>query len=251
MASDETVARLTRRLKRLGHEVNPDRQSGPYLASLGFEVKTVFDVGVAGGTANLYEAFPEAKFVLIEPISEFEDKVRRNWGDKIDIDFHPCGVGAAAGEMDLTIPIMGEKTMGTRATLTSFEAEGAALFSKLETRKTPVRTLDEIASAYTGPFGLKIDTEGFEIEVLRGAGEMLKSCAFVVAEVSVRRRFANGYRFSDFVAAMAAAGFEIHDFLRAPQPGSSDCDAVFAPFDSPLFDYSDARLERMSRAAAT
>ena len=244
--SNEVVSRLSRRLRRLGYDAQPSKETSEYLAGLGFDVATVFDVGVAGGTANLYGAFPDAKFVLLEPIAEFEAKVRRNYGDQIDIDFHACGVGAEAGELELTIPYVGDKAMGTRATLTSFDDDSGAYFSKVDTRTVPVRTLDEIAAGYAGPFGLKVDTEGFEIEVIRGAGEFLKSCAFVIAEVSVRRRFADGYRFSDFTALMAENGFEIHDFIRPPNPAATDCDAIFAPWDSPLFDFSDRRLKRMS-----
>src|SRR5882762_6759290 len=33
----------------------------------GFAPKTVFDVGVAAGTPDLYAAFPQARFYLIDP----------------------------------------------------------------------------------------------------------------------------------------------------------------------------------------
>ena len=40
--------------------------------NLGFEPKTVIDVGAALGTFNLYETFPNARHLLIEPIAENE-----------------------------------------------------------------------------------------------------------------------------------------------------------------------------------
>ncbi len=49
---DETVQRLSRRLKRRGYQVLPNKETGEYIRSLGFQVQTVFDVGVAGGTAH-------------------------------------------------------------------------------------------------------------------------------------------------------------------------------------------------------
>ncbi|MBO9448436.1 FkbM family methyltransferase [Ruegeria sp. R14_0] len=244
---DEIVQRLSRRLKRRGYEVSPNKETGAYIRSLGFQVQTVIDVGVAGGTAHLYEAFPDAKFVLIEPIAEYETKLRRNWSDKIDFDFHACGVGAESGQTTLRIPTVGTRSMGTRATMLEFEDSATAQMSKIEERQVPVKTLDKVASSYDGPFGLKIDTEGFEIEVIRGASELLKNCAFVLAEVSTRRRYQGGYKFSDFVSIMADHGFELHEFIRPPSPQATDCDAIFAPFDSSLFDYRDLKLSRMAK----
>ncbi|WP_282120533.1 FkbM family methyltransferase [Ruegeria atlantica] len=243
---DETVQRLSRRLKRRGYQVLPNKETGDYISSLGFQVQTVFDVGVAGGTAHLYAAFPDSKFVLIEPIADYETKLRRKWADKINFDFHACGVGAENGQTTLRIPTVGTRSFGTRATMLEFDDSATAHISKIEERQVPVKTLDEIASTYKGPFGLKIDTEGFEIEVIRGASEMLKNCAFVLAEVSTRRRYQGGYKFSDFVSVMAGQGFELHDFIRPPSPQATDCDAIFAPFNSPLFDFRDLKLSRIA-----
>lgn len=242
----EIVQRLSRRLKR-SYEVLPNKETGKYIRSLGFDVRTVIDVGVAGGTAHLYEAFPDAKFVLIEPIAEYETKLRRNWSGKIDFDFHACGVGAEGGLTTLRIPTVGTRLMGTRATMLEFEESATAQMSKIEERQVPVKTLDEVASNYEGPFGLKIDAEGYEIEVIRGASELLKNCAFVLSEVSIRRRYRGGYKFSDFVSVMAGHGFELHEFIRLPSPQATDCDAIFAPFDSALFDYRDLKLSRMAK----
>ncbi|WP_271951961.1 FkbM family methyltransferase [Ruegeria faecimaris] len=247
---DETVERLSKRLKRRGYQVSPMKETGAYIGNLGFEVETVFDVGVASGTEHLYEAFPAAKFVLVEPISDYETKVRKNWGDKIDFDFHACGVGAESGQTTLRIPTVGDRWLGTRATMQEFDEAAIQHTSQVEERQVPVKTLDEIASSYKEPFGLKIDTEGFEIEVIKGASEMLKKCTFVLAEVSVRRRYHGGYRFSDFVAAMADHGFELHEFVRPPSAEATDCDAIFAPFESSVFDYQDTRLSRMAARVA-
>src|SRR5438132_7811918 len=43
-----------------------------HLRALGFMPGTVFDVGVAEGTPDLYRVYPEAEYVLIEPLAEYE-----------------------------------------------------------------------------------------------------------------------------------------------------------------------------------
>ncbi|MGC7990937.1 hypothetical protein ACP3WY_25095, partial [Salmonella enterica] len=41
-----------------------------HLKSLGFDMRTVIDVGIAFGTSPIYEAFPRAKYFLVEPVAE-------------------------------------------------------------------------------------------------------------------------------------------------------------------------------------
>ena len=41
-----------------------------HLKSLDFDIRTVIDVGIAFGTAPIYEAFPRARYFLIEPVAE-------------------------------------------------------------------------------------------------------------------------------------------------------------------------------------
>lgn len=40
--------------------------------AIGYYPRFVIDVGVASGTAGLYSSFPKAKFVMVEPLEEFE-----------------------------------------------------------------------------------------------------------------------------------------------------------------------------------
>ena len=42
------------------------------IRELGFSPNTVIDIGVAGGTPELYDTFPDSYFLLIEPLKEFE-----------------------------------------------------------------------------------------------------------------------------------------------------------------------------------
>jgi hypothetical protein len=47
---------------------------------------------------------------------------------------------------------------------------------------------------------LKIDAEGSQLEVIRGATETLSQTSFIIAEVSVSPRFPGSYRFAEFLA---------------------------------------------------
>jgi FkbM family methyltransferase len=227
---------LMRQLERQGFTVEAATPSAEILKRFDFEATTVFDVGVDTGTPLIYDAFPNAHFVLIDPVSESEDRVQ-HWKDKINFDFVHCALGAAAGTAEVKIPRRPNRVRASRASLAEFEDGNAAMFEDFETRDIKIRTLDDVAAGYKGPFGLKVDTEGFELEVIKGAGETLKQCSFVIAEVSVKRRFRGGYRFSELIGELGKNGFEPIDFLRPLRPDAVDCDVLFAPYESDRFDF--------------
>jgi hypothetical protein len=88
------------------------------------------------------------------------------------------------------------------------------------------------------PFPLKIDAEGFELEVLKGATALLPDVACMIAKVSVAERYAGGYSFADFIAALDGYGlllFDTTDMLQFGRDGHlSTIDAVLVPKGSPL-----------------
>ena len=43
-----------------------------HVLEMGFSPTTIIDVGVAFGSPGLYQSFPDSKFLLIEPLVEFE-----------------------------------------------------------------------------------------------------------------------------------------------------------------------------------
>ena len=84
-----------------------------------------------------------------------------------------------------------------------------------------VRTLDATLAqgAYKTPYLIKIDTEGYERQVVRGAAESLERTDIVVTEVSVVKRFDTSYEFSEFVALMDERNFALFDILEAKSLG--------------------------------
>ena len=84
--------------RKEGLVIHPHKTRPYYLRTYGFAPATVFDVGVYTGTPWLYESFPDAHFVLIDPQGDLQGP-RPAKGD-----FHAVAVGAEPGQMTLTIP---------------------------------------------------------------------------------------------------------------------------------------------------
>lgn len=71
-----------------------------------------------------------------------------------------------------------------------------------------VRRLDDVMQAdWRGPFAMKIDTQGYELEVLRGAGATLAQTRVLTIELTLGQLYTNGARISDVFAFLEAAGF--------------------------------------------
>ena len=67
-----------------------------------------------------------------------------------------------------------------------------------------------------GKLGIKIDTEGYELNVIRGSTETLKSVEFVLAEVRHNHEsFHGAYKLHEFVSEMHHNGFVLSMIMTA------------------------------------
>ena len=144
------------------------RQHGPM-------PEVVFDIGVGNGTLWLYEAFPDATFMLIEPLRDFAPKI-----DAIlqmyKGECHYCALGEHEGEITLHVPI----GVPTGSSLLPRDPDWAAYVASGGDRGTCERTvelirLDRIAASRLGPHVIKIDVEGAELQVMRGGPDCVLS----------------------------------------------------------------------------
>jgi len=219
-------------LKNRGLAIKPKRIQGwntEYVSQLG-QPNTVFDIGVGPGTPALYASFPKAKMVLCEPLKEYFDNLDE-FKEKYDIILVPKAIGSEESEKTIKLHLnwLEMTTFNDRTDLTKTNSDE-------ELRTVSITTLDKVLADNPNlpkPFLVKIDTEGFELEVLKGATEVLKHTEFVISETSIAPRFENGYTFFDFASEMKKNGFELYDFLSlAPfkdrsKPGALYGDAVF------------------------
>jgi FkbM family methyltransferase len=171
---------------------------------------TVIDVGVNRGTPALYGAFPDAYYLLVEPNKENRPHIEKILGE-LRGEHVMCAAGAENGILTLNVET-------SRTGLSSFlkRTELTATGNRIERREVPIRTLDDLTGerALDAPFGLKIDTEGFELQVIRGATRTLERCDFVITETSTAERFEHSYQPHELIGELGRHQFVVADIMK-------------------------------------
>ena len=215
-----SIKHIAKRLFSLfGYEIRRTTSRGGLRASveesyslmkdLGFYPKTVIDVGVAGGTQELYTTFADSFFLLIEPLKEFESELK-----VILHQYRGSYVLAAAGAK------CGESTFNVHDN----HLEGSSLY--LETMgieadghkiTVPMITIDDILKekSLNGPYLIKVDVQGAELDVLQGSQEALSDTEAVVLEVSMFGFMKGAPQFYDVVSYMKQHYFVAYDIILA------------------------------------
>ena len=97
--------------------------------------------------------------------------------------------------------------------------------------------LDEFGP-FEGPVLLKLDVEGFEMDVLRGASVTLSRTDVIISEISVTPRHARDPSLGEFLTFMETIGFSLMDIPELTSLGRDRplayIDGAFVRSDSPL-----------------
>ena len=183
------------------------------LAANGFSPATVIDVGVGNGTPWLYNGFSKARFELFEPLDTFVPSMEKIC-KSINAGYHVTALGAKAGlaEIDVNLDIPTGSTMSGHSAAHS-PAERSGRTVRIERRSIPVRCLDEFGP-FEAPILLKLDVEGFEMDVLHGAKNALARTEVIISEVSVTKRHEKDVSPGTFISYVESLGFSLIDIAE-------------------------------------
>jgi FkbM family methyltransferase len=174
------------------------------VSRLGLKPGTVIDVGAATHTAELYQEFKDSKILLIEPLVEFEPFLR-----KICAAYQAEYVLAAAGETPGTALLNVHPDKYSSSLLK--EVEGPSVDGA--PRQVPVVTIDGICAekCLRGPYLIKVDVQGAELQVLAGAERTLRETEVVILEATLFGTMIGGQQLYDTVSYMKQRGFVVYD----------------------------------------
>ena len=223
---------------------------------------TLLDVGAhEGGVTLSLAALPDSRVLAFEPLPESFARLRAAAGHLPHVTIRQEALGDATGEAVLRLPVVDGLANTQWASIAKrYDGHGPHVGEHRVT--VPLRRLDE--------FGLddltavKLDAEGAEYEVLRGAVETLRRCRPVLSiEIEERHRPGSTWAVPAFLDALGYDGFWEHwgdwrpiaGFDRATMQVASPDPSVFAASDPYVFvfyflprEQTPALLDRLRKA---
>jgi FkbM family methyltransferase len=178
------------------------REEMAHLAKHGFSPATIIDVGFNTGTDGLYDHFPDAQYLMVDPLVESEPFLKAQKARLKQADYVVAAAGAAPGKIDIGVS-------------PCFGGTSQYLADKLPTRSVPMTTLDELAEKFhaRGPYVIKIDVQGAELEVLKGAKRILAETEVIFAETRLFP-FRGAPELLEVLKFLEREGFVLYDLFN-------------------------------------
>jgi FkbM family methyltransferase len=174
------------------------------LARADGEIRTIVDVGANTGQSALRfrAAFPSARIISLEPIRDTFDELLGRTAD-LNVECHRLAVGSSAGRATMY--------------LTPFSVTSSLVPPPAEelrgTEEVEVATLDDFLrdNGVSDVDLLKVDAEGYDLEVLKGAESTLASgrVRFVMVEIGFHRRDDRHPLFDDVRDLLTVYGYSV------------------------------------------
>jgi FkbM family methyltransferase len=179
-------------------------------------VNLVFDVGANCGQfgLSLREIGYTGRIVSFEPLTSAWNQLVRTSKDDPLWEIAPRGaIGSEDGEIEMHVAA--NSVSSSALPMLDSHVQAAPGSSYVGTERSPLCRLDSIASNYLRPDSslfIKIDAQGFEPEVLKGASELLKQTVGVQLELSLVPLYEGESLYTKMIAQLKSIGFELWGF---------------------------------------
>jgi FkbM family methyltransferase len=213
---------LQRLARRFGYDLTLRRKARPHEAQLvavleRFEISCVLDVGANLGqyALMLREWGFGGRIVSFEPLPDAHATLVRRAAADPGWQIAPrMAIGEREGEVELEVSA--ESDMSSILPQTGLLQRISPSSRVLRRERVPLARLEDAAQPYLAPaerIFLKIDTQGFEPQVLAGAGSLMARLCGLQLEMSLVPCYEGEVGFREMQGRLAAAGFEPYLFI--------------------------------------
>lgn len=201
-----------------------------------FEIDCVLDVGANKGQYRDFlrdQVGYEGKIVSFEPIPDHVEILRSRASHDRKWFIEGCALGAASGQA--TFNVMVNTQFSSFLDPDHSNAGGFVGHNEVaQTIAVEVKTIDGVIPALKDRLGirrpyLKLDTQGFDLEVIRGSREQLKTIPALQTEISIKTIYHNQPNYLEAITVLESLGFgisgifPIHPELQFPEAIEFDC----------------------------
>jgi len=188
-----------------------------------FKIDMIIDVGANQGQTGLglrHDGY-KGKILSFEPLkNEYNNLLNVSNNDPLWTIAPRCAIGNFDG--DIEINIAGNSGSSSILPMMDIHTNAAPNSTYIGKQNVSIYKLDSIYQKYidnyTKSILLKIDTQGFEWEVLDGSTELLKIVTGVTLELSFAELYAGQKLWIDIVNRLESLGFKLWSIY----PGFSD-----------------------------
>lgn len=199
-------------LRKKGYDIVRHKELPEWLSL--HEIDIVLDIGANDGryATEIRGAGWEGKIVSFEPQPAVFERLKANMASDPNWSGHQIGLGST----DSTLTLNAYDLDVLSSFLKKSEDDQAVRQINVAVKR-PDAILDDILSNRKRPF-VKIDTQGFEMEIIRGFGSRLKDVVGWQIELSVKPLYEGQPMMEEVISCMRVNGF----FLWRILPGLRD-----------------------------
>ena len=192
----------------------------------------IYDIGAFNGeTAKLFsKAFPENKIIAFEANPKVFDLAKNNCSDYKNITFYNNAISdkneivnfyVTTNDVSSSLNQINDKEVNE----TDYKTE-LNLKNKVSVEAKKLEDFNNDSEVLL----LKIDTQGYELQVINGAKEILKKTCFVLIEMSNHNMYVNGCKYHEVDALMRENNFKLADIIVTYRKNGiflSEYDAIY------------------------
>jgi len=174
----------------------------------------ILDVGAAGGETCIMftEAFPQGSVYGFEPIQATFTKLKEHTKAYPNITIYHTALGNAKEQTSINV-----MSRITSSSLFQSEEkstfEGNAYFDIVEREPISIDRLDNLMGNVPEITLIKMDVQGYELEVLKGGQRTLEKAKYVLLEMQNHEIYKGAPKYYDLDAFLRAQGFELFEIM--------------------------------------
>ena len=171
------------------------------------KIDVVIDVGANVGQfgESLRTGGYRGRIVSFEPIEAAFIELSTKAASDSKWEAHHCGLGAAPGEAVIHVSEL--SVCSSILDLTSVASLHDSRVAVTRTEKIEIRTLDDVAANLSGSILLKVDTQGYEKQVIEGGRHTIARVKGILMELPIIHLYEGEWQFHEAAKYMADLGF--------------------------------------------